>query len=153
MAERTESKITMAAAPAEVLAVIADLEAYPQWAGGVKDVEVLGRQGTRPARARFVVDNGPIKDTYVLNYTWPPARGRAGAGAARPQTVSWQLVEAGIISKLDGSYELVESEGGTTVTYRLTVDIKIPMLGMLKRKAEKVIIDTALRDLKKRVES
>jgi len=38
------------------------------------------------------------------------------------------------------------------VTYRLAVDVKIPMLGMLKRKAEKVIIDTALKELKKRVE-
>ena len=28
-----------------------------------------------------------------------------------------------------------------------------PMLGMLKRKAEKVIVDTALRDLKKHAEA
>jgi hypothetical protein len=41
----------------------------------------------------------------------------------------------------------------TEVTYRLTVDIKIPVLGMFKRKAEKVIIDRALAGLKKRVES
>jgi hypothetical protein len=33
------------------------------------------------------------------------------------------------------------------------VDIAIPMIGMLKRKAEKVIIDTALKGLKRRVES
>jgi hypothetical protein len=33
------------------------------------------------------------------------------------------------------------------------VDISIPMIGMFKRKAEKVIIDTALKDLKKRVEA
>ena len=43
--------------------------------------------------------------------------------------------------------------GGTKVTYDLEVDLKIPMIGMLKRKAEKVIIDTALKELKKRVES
>ena len=42
---------------------------------------------------------------------------------------------------------------GTDVTYRLMVDLKIPILGMLRRKAEKVIIDTALKGLKKRVES
>jgi hypothetical protein len=29
----------------------------------------------------------------------------------------------------------------------------MPMLGMLKRKAEKVIMDTALKELKKRVET
>ena len=39
------------------------------------------------------------------------------------------------------------------MTYELTVDIAIPMLGLMKRKAEKIIIDTALKELKKRVES
>jgi hypothetical protein len=39
------------------------------------------------------------------------------------------------------------------VHYRLAVDVKIPMIGMIKRKAEKVIVDTALKGLKKRVES
>jgi hypothetical protein len=54
---------------------------------------------------------------------------------------------------MDGSYEL-RSDGSTTdVTYRLTVEVAIPMIGMLRRKAEKVVIDTALKGLKKRVES
>ena len=39
------------------------------------------------------------------------------------------------------------------MTYRLAVDVKIPMIGLLKRKAEKVIVDTALKELKKRVEA
>jgi ribosome-associated toxin RatA of RatAB toxin-antitoxin module len=142
----TTSSVGVAAAPADVLAVIADVEAYPQWAGGVKEVEVLSTgAGGRPRRVRFVVDSGPIKDTYVLDYTWKVATSGAG-------TVSWSLVEAGIITKLDGAYELAPGDDGTQVTYRLAVDVKIPMLGMLKRKAEKVIIDTALKDLKKRVE-
>ena len=54
---------------------------------------------------------------------------------------------------MDGAYELADRGGSTEVTYRLAVDISIPMIGMLKRKAEKVIIDTALKGLKKRVES
>jgi hypothetical protein len=54
---------------------------------------------------------------------------------------------------LDGSYTLTEAvDGSTEVTYQLTVDVAIPMLGLMKRKAEKVIIDTALKELKKRVE-
>ena len=54
---------------------------------------------------------------------------------------------------MNGSYTLAaQGDTGTTVTYRLAVDVKIPMLGMLKRKAEKIIIDTALKELKKRVE-
>lgn len=145
MADRTESTTHIGAEPADVLAVIADLDAYPDWAGGVQSVEVLSTEGGRPKQARFVVDSGPIKDTYVLEYTWPGGSGGTG-------TVSWSLVEASIISKLDGSYELARAGGGTDVTYRLAVDVRIPMLGMLKRKAEKVVIETALKDLKRRVE-
>jgi hypothetical protein len=59
-----------------------------------------------------------------------------------------------MLKGMDGTYELgPRSDGGTEVTYRLAVEISIPMIGMLKRKAEKVIIDTALKGLKKRVES
>jgi hypothetical protein len=43
-------------------------------------------------------------------------------------------------------------ENSTEVTYQLSVEIAIPLLGLMKRKAEKVIIDTALKELKKRVE-
>jgi ribosome-associated toxin RatA of RatAB toxin-antitoxin module len=145
MAESTESSTAVDAPPAQVLAVIADLESYPEWVGGVKQVEVLASKAGRLSRARFVVDNGPIKDTYVLDYTWKVTK--AGTG-----TVSWSLVEASVITRLDGSYELAAAGDGTQVTYRLSVDVKIPMLGMLKRKAEKVIIDTALKGLRTRVE-
>ena len=51
-----------------------------------------------------------------------------------------------------GSYVLTPRGGDTEVTYHLAVDLAIPMLGMFKRKAEKVIMDTALKELKKRVE-
>lgn len=145
MADVTESSRTIDAAPAAVLAVIADVGAYPDWAAGMASTEVLstGTAG-RPERARFSLDSGPIKDTYVLDYTWSVRADGTG-------TVSWVLVEATIISRLDGSYVLQAAGPGTEVTYSLAVDVTIPMLGMLKRKAERVIIDTALKDLQKRV--
>ena len=146
MADRTESSTHVEAPPADVLTVISDLEAYPEWAAGMKQVEVLSRDVEgRPTQARFVVDSGPIKDTYVLDYTWALSPDATG-------TVSWHLVEAAMTKALDGAYVLSADATGTHVTYQLTVDVKIPMLGMLKRKAEKVVIDTALKDLKKRVE-
>lgn len=40
---------------------------------------------------------------------------------------------------------------GTEVVYRLHVDVKIPMLGVMKRKAERTIVDTALKSLSHRV--
>jgi ribosome-associated toxin RatA of RatAB toxin-antitoxin module len=150
MSERTgsstTSSTTVLATPAAVLAVISDVEAYPEWAAGVQQVKVLSTDELdRPKQVRFVVDNGPIKDTYVLDYTWSTAADGTGS-------VSWTLVRADIIRRLDGAYRLLAAGEGTEVTYELTVDIKIPMLGMLKRKAEKVIIDTALKELKKRAE-
>jgi carbon monoxide dehydrogenase subunit G len=52
-----------------------------------------------------------------------------------------------------GSYTLQDQGDTTEVTYKLTVDIAMPMLGMFKRKAEKMIMDSALKELKKRVEA
>ena len=83
-----------------------------------------------------------IKDTYTLAYEWD--------GDDR---VDWHLVKGRAMKSQDGSYELRDVGGKTEVTYRLAVDLAIPMLGMFKRKAEKAIIDTALKGLKKRVES
>jgi hypothetical protein len=54
---------------------------------------------------------------------------------------------------MNGSYALEDLGDSTRVTYQLMVDLKIPMIGMLKRKAEKVIVDTALKELKKRAEA
>ena len=147
MADRTESSIDIAASPGEVLDVIADFESYPEWAAEVKKVEVLTEEGDGWAdQVRFTLDAGAIKDTYVLDYEWDVRKNGTGV-------VSWGLVEASVLKAMNGSYTLAaKGSDGTTVTYRLAVDVKIPMLGMLKRKAEKVIIDTALKELKKRVE-
>ena len=67
--------------------------------------------------------------------------------------MEWNLVRGQMQKAQQGSYTLVPAGAATEVTYALTVDLAIPMLGMLKRKAEKVIMDTALKELKKRVES
>jgi hypothetical protein len=68
-------------------------------------------------------------------------------------SVSWKLVSGEIQKSQSGSYTLRSEPGGSTsVTYELTVDLTIPMIGLFKRKAEKIITDTALKELKKRVE-
>ncbi|TQS23572.1 SRPBCC family protein [Microbispora hainanensis] len=144
MADRTSSSITIGAGRSTIMAVIADFPAYPEWAGQVKKAEVLetGADG-RATRVRFVLDAGVISDDYVLGYDWDEDAG-----------VTWRMVEAGkMLSGLTGSYRLAENGGGTEVTYDLAVDLKVPMIGMIKRKAEKVIVDTALKGLKRRVEN
>ena len=143
MAARTTSRIVIAAPRPAVMAVIADFAAYPQWASGVRAAEVVEQEDGRASRVRFTLDAGPVKDTYVLGYDWD------GDAAVR-----WHLAEAGsVVSAMDGGYLLADTGGGTETTYELSVDIRIPMPGLLKRRAEKTIIDTALKGLKNRVES
>lgn len=143
MAEQTTSSIIVDAAPAQVMAVIADFPAYPEWAQGMKQVEVVesGPDG-RADKVHFELEAAPIKDSYVLAYQWQG-----------DVVVRWNLVEGKMLKAMQGAYELRPDGSGTEVTYRLAVDLSIPMIGMLRRKAEKVIIDTALKGLKKRVES
>ena len=127
------------------MAVIADFAAYPQWATGVRTTEIVERGADgRASRVRFTLDAGPIKDRFVLRYQWD--------GDAQ---VRWDFdpAEPGAkISELSGGYVLAERAGATDVTYDLTVGVRIPMIGMVKRRVEKSIIDTALKGLKKRAE-
>ena len=144
MAEQTTSSILIDADPATIMAVIADFDAYPSWVQGVKvaDIVVPG-EGDRPKQVYFELDAAPIRDQYTLGYDW-----------YGDDSVTWRLVEGRMLKAMDGTYQLDASGNGSTeVTYRLAVDIAIPMIGMLKRKAEKVIIDNALKGLKRRVES
>ena len=142
MADQTESSITIAASPEQVMAVIADFEAYPDWNEEVKQVEILSvyEDTEQPAEVRFVLDAGAIKDDYVLEYEWVGDR-----------EVHWHLVRGDMLSAMDGAYVLTASSGGTDVSYRLAVDLRIPMIGLIKRKAEKVIVDRALKGLNARV--
>jgi ribosome-associated toxin RatA of RatAB toxin-antitoxin module len=143
MAEQTTSSIVIDAPPDRVMDVIADFPAYPQWAQGMKQVDVVARTGEgRGEQVRFELDAAPIKDSYTLAYEWDGDR-----------AVRWHLVEGRMLKAMQGAYELQPTPDGTEVTYRLSVDVAIPMIGMLRRKAEKVIIDTAIKGLKKRVES
>ena len=143
MADQASSSTTINADKAAIMAVIADFESYPEWASMIKKVTVdeTGADG-RGQQVTFVLDAGVLKDEYTLAYDW--------SGDDR---VDWHLVKGKALKSQEGSYILEESGGSTKVTYKLSVDLHIPMLGMFKRKAEKVIMDTALKGLKKRVES
>jgi uncharacterized protein YndB with AHSA1/START domain len=144
MAASTSSRIVIAAPREAVMAVITDFAAYPQWAAAIRAAEVLGEEAPgRASRVRFTLDAGVLKDIYVLGYDWDG-----------DTEVRWHLAEPGtVISAMDGGYLLAERGGATEATYELTVDLRIPMPGLLKRRAEKTIIDTALKGLKNRVES
>jgi hypothetical protein len=143
MADKTSSTITVAAGRPTVMGVIADFGAYPDWATGVRSAQVVEEAPDgRARRVRFGLDAGVIKDSYVLAYDWD------GDAAVR-----WELAEAGsVVTEMSGEYQLADDTNGTLVRYELTVGTRVP-LGLLKRRAEKTIIETALKGLKSRAES
>lgn len=142
MVDQASASTTINAEPAQIMAVIADLSAYPEWSTGVKSVTVDETDSDgRPSVATFTLDAGVLQDTYTLRYDWQG-----------DERVEWHLVKGKALKRQDGSYTLRPTGDATEVTYQLTVDLNIPMLGMFKRKAEKVIMDVALKGLKARVE-
>jgi ribosome-associated toxin RatA of RatAB toxin-antitoxin module len=146
MADTSTQSIVIAAAPERVAEVICDFARYPEWVTATKDVEVTEEyEDGYASQVRFVLDAGVFSDEYTLAYEYADDISR----------IEWHLVEPSKMQKAqDGSYDIADNGDGTaTVTYTLAVDLAIGMLGMFKRKAEKMIMDTALTELKRRVES
>src|SRR5439155_18161653 len=146
MTDTSTQSILVGAPPDRVAAVICDFPKYPEWVSAVRSVEVVEEyEDGYASQVRFVLDAGILVDEYTLRYEYAEDLSR----------IEWQLVAPSKTQKAqDGSYDIDGNEDGTsTVTYTLAVDLAIGMLGMFKRKAEKMIMDTALKDLKRRVES
>lgn len=142
---RTVSDIVVDAPAARIMNVITDFENYRHWATGMTASEVTAFDDAGRAHdVRFVLDSPPIRDTFVLRYDYRDEH-----------QLLWCLAseDAAILKAMDGTYTLDPiTPEQTRVTYQLYVDLKIPLLGMLKRKAERIIVDTALKGLKTYVE-
>ena len=146
MAESSSQSIVISADPARIAEVICDYASYPTWAQAIKAAEVLEEyEDGYPATVRFIIDAGVVQDEYTLHYDYAEDISR----------IEWHLVEPSKMQKAqDGSYDIADNgDGSSTVTYTLSVELAIGMLGMFKRKAEKMIMDAALTELKRRVES
>jgi uncharacterized membrane protein len=146
MADTSSSSIVIGAPPDRVAAVICDFPRYPEWVSATREVEVLEEyEDGYASQVRFVLDAGVVTDEYTLSYEYAEDISR----------IEWHLVAPSRMQKAqDGSYDIEDNGDGTsTVTYTLSVELAIGMLGMFKRKAEKIIMDTALTELRKRVES
>jgi ribosome-associated toxin RatA of RatAB toxin-antitoxin module len=144
MAERATEQITIDATPQKLLDVLLAFERYPDWAADIKDVEVRERddegRGTLVAYRAAAMGQSA---RYTLAYDYSDI----------PNSMSWKLVEGSIMRVLDGSYTFDAQDAGTLVTYHLEVDLIVPIPGFVKRRAEGKIMGTALRELKKFVES
>lgn len=143
MAEQAEGTIEIEATPKEIMEVIADFEAYPEWSD-VKAVAVKDRDPDGRAKVvAFEVGMMGFTAKYSLEYEYQSD----DAG------ISWTTADAeGAVKDVEGEYVLEPSDGMTVVTYRLTVELGVPVMGFLKRQGEKMIIKNALHGLKERVE-
>lgn len=144
MAGRSILTIAIEAPPDEVMAVIADMETYPEWVPEYKKVEVLRADSAgRITRARMVVEAAIIKGPHVLEFLWAP----------NGKELSWTLTQSNTVRSLVGRYTLIPKDYGTEVSYQLTIDLRVSVPGIIKRRAERAVIDTALKALKALVES
>src|SRR5690606_10659734 len=143
MAESTAQSIEIDAPPAACFAVAVDIESYPEWAAGVKRVEILEKDAEgRPHRAAFVLEGFVKKISYELVYDYDP-----------PHRMSWSADPAPDIGVVVGPSAMTDAEsGGTEVVYALSVVPTFKMPGFSRRQAEKQIVTTALRGLRQRVQ-
>ena len=142
MGEKVSDSTSVEAPIGVVWDTITDLDAYPQWAEGVLETEILETTDEGyPLRARFRVDAKVAEVRYTLRYRYDD------------HDVHWELVEGDTVSQLDGSYELEEDGDGTRVRYSLEVDIDLPLPGFLKKRAAKQILEQGLLGLKDRSEA
>ena len=144
MAEHAQGATEVDATPAQVMAVVADFDAYPEWVANLDQVEVLRRDRRgRGTRVAFRLRTPMGEQAYTLAYRY----------RARDAGMSWTYVE-GTLDDLAGSYALeAAGDAATRVTYHLEVALGMPLPGLVKRQAARQIVRSALADLKRRVES
>lgn len=146
MTDTSTQSITIAAPPAKVAEVICDFARYPEWVSAMKSVKVIEEyEDGYASQVRFKLDASVLTDEYTLKYEYAEDISR----------IEWHLAEPTKLQKRqDGAYDIAPApDGSTLVTYTLAVDVNLGMFGMFRSKAEKAIMDFALRDLKRRVES
>jgi uncharacterized membrane protein len=130
----------------QILDVLLDFEAYPQWARDLKGVQVESRdEAGRGREVTFRAAAMGRSTSYTLRYSYHED----------PTRMSWELVRGDIARRIDGSYTLTpvaEDPSRTEVTYDLIVDLVVPLPGFVKRRAEAKIVHAALRELRAHLE-
>jgi coenzyme Q-binding protein COQ10 len=152
MADESKAGLTdstvVNATPDEIMEALLDFESYPDWMSGVISTEVVKRdKKKRGTQVRFVIDAMVIKPKYILSYTYKDNKIEIG------------YVE-GDLDDCNSWYEFEpQDDGGTKVTYHYEVSYSIPkaFLNPISRRmlktVDKRVMTSALKDLKKRVES
>jgi uncharacterized membrane protein len=122
---------------------ITDYETFPSWQSAVVDTEVLDwdDQG-RGKRVRLFVDAKVRKVDYTLDYRYD-----------EPTRIEWDFVEGNGINDADGHYLFEElAPNRTRATYKLGLEVGIPLPGPVARRAHKSTLKASVEDLKRESE-
>lgn len=140
MAIKESRDIVIEAGPEEILNVIADFEAMPEWSEPHQSAQVLdtGDDG-RPSQVKMKVKVAGITDEQIVAYTWGD------------NEVSWTLVSSSQQKAQDGKYVLVPQGDNTLVKFEILADPNVPLPGFVLRRAVKGTIDSATKALRERV--
>lgn len=141
MAETGSPSIDIEASPERIMEVILDLPSYPDWQSAFKKAVVLEEDDEgRAKRAEFEVDARIKTVHYILEYTYGENR------------VGWEKVD-GDVKDIKGSYTLEPQGSSTKVTYDYSIDPGFPVPGFLRKQGVRMMVTSALNDLKARAES
>ncbi len=140
MAIKETRDIVIEASPEEILDVIADFEAMPEWSEPHQSAEILetGPDG-RPSQVKMRVRTAGITDEQVVAYTFSG------------NEVTWTLVRSGQQKSQDGKYTLVPQGENTLLKMEITVDPNVPLPGFVLKRAVKGTVDSATKELRNRV--
>lgn len=141
MADEGRESIDVNASVERIFEVVCDVESYPDWMSAFKLAELIEQdEEGRPRRAAFEVDARIKTVTYTLEYEYTA------------DSISWRSVD-GNVKQIIGSYKLEPAGDKTKVTYAYSIDAGFPVPGFMRRQGVKMMVSSALNDLKKRAES
>jgi uncharacterized membrane protein len=145
MTDLSKSLISIDAPIEAVQKALFELDKYPEWSSQIKSAEALAHdEQCRITKVKMSIDAGMMKDRPVLDYDWSQA----------PNTLSFSLDEADLLTSMDGVYTITSIDADTTeVSYQLAVTVSMNIPAMMRQKAEKATIDAALAQLKSHLEA
>lgn len=140
----TSSKILIEAGADEVRKVLFDIAGYPTWSRTIKaaKVESSDDQG-RALRIQLTIEAGMLRDKPTLDYDWSKA----------PDQVTFSLVDADLLTQMDGTYTVKPVGEDTEVTYELHTAVTMPVPKPMLEAAELGTIKSALEELKTHLEN
>lgn len=140
MATSDSRDVVIEATPEEILDVLADVEAVPDWSPQYRRSELVDTYDDgRPKTVRNTIKAAGLTDEQVVEYTWTENK------------VAWTLVSSGQLKAQDASYTLTPAGDKTKVRFDLSIDLSVPLPGFILKRTMKGGLETATDGLRKQV--